>query len=64
MMKTERAMGAAVEAGTEHYSGDLADRDKIVDLIPVARIILEIGVLDHQDVNPVCSAPPLPLLYS
>ena len=54
MMEIQRAVRTAVEAGTKHHIGDFADRDQIVHRLPVARIIFEIGVLDHEDVSGEC----------
>src|SRR5690348_13278148 len=49
MMKKKRSVWTPVEARTKDHIRDFAHRDEIVHLPPVVRIILNVGVLDHED---------------
>ena len=57
MMKVERSVRAAIEARTKDGVGDLAVDYKVVHLPPIARVVLEVGVLDYDYVTRYCPEP-------
>src|SRR6516162_5631154 len=50
-MEIERAVRPPVEARTKNNIGDLANHNEIIHFRPVARIIFEIGILDHEHIS-------------
>ena len=47
----ERPMRPSVETRAEDHIGHLAFCNKIVHLLPIVRIIFEIGVLNHKHIS-------------